>query len=37
VVNNNFPVTPEMYRKRKAESALLKEKEVKLNPLVAGA
>jgi hypothetical protein len=37
VVNNNFPVTPEMYRKGEFELALLKGMEVRLHPLMAGA
>jgi hypothetical protein len=37
VVNNNFPVTPVMYRKGESELALLKGMEVKLHPLMAGA
>jgi hypothetical protein len=37
MVLNNFPVTPEMYRRREAELALLKRMEVKLHPPMAGA
>ena len=37
MVNNNLPITLEMYRRREADSALLKGTEVKLHPLKAGA
>jgi len=37
MVINNLPVTPEMYRRREAELALLKGMEAKLHPLRAGA
>jgi len=32
VVNYNFPLRPEMYRRRETEYALLKGMEVKLHP-----